>query len=507
MFKLSPYIVIGVITGFLIMTSETQAQSQGKFLPSNTDPNGEILGFSPKQGSMIQATRATTASGSPCGNYLRKKGWKEGFNNIGRPNEFAVATGMASTEVEMGKPGFILSRYIAFREAWMDGNTKMAAALEKKIRSEASSRLKPGKDGLYDQKSAADQARDIRRQASQIKDPEVKNTVEGAWNKGMQWLNAMMDDDLKKKGHDVEAQRRAKISGNTAKRKELLQKAKAAEAEAEKLLRSRRFREVIESAAKERMKGIYTQFVNENLPKDSPKAQFCVVLRYSKKSEKLADAMAARDFSNVPMLSPNRPIVEQLPDPNNNQGLFKLVNSWGLTIKVDEKGHVNLVAYSQAEVDGQDSNTIIAAKTAATLEAENLIRLYINQTVALQAATKTSQDVKSYRDGVTKIQNNKSTRKEMEQGAGFRKINGIREVLDWRAPHPVTSQGIYGVVVAWNAGEAAGAMASKKRQNRVVPDTGGKRSFEGNTSTRRMQRKGAPLRRGGMSGSTESKDF
>ena len=95
----------------------------------------------------------------------------------------------------------------------------------------------------------------------------------------------------------------------------------------------------------------------------------------------------------------------------------------------------------------------------------------------------------------------------MEQGAGFKKINGINEVLDWQAVHPVTSQGIYGVIVAWNAGEAAGALASKQRQTRLVKDTGGKKHLHDNTQNRRIQNKRPPLRRGGLSGSTESKDF
>ena len=506
MFKISPYI-IGAITGAFIFPLNVSAQSQGKFIPSNTDANGAITGFSPKQSSMNRTNAAKTASGSPCGSYLRKKGWKEGFNNVGKPNEFAIATGMASSEVKIGEPGFIDSRYVAFREAWMDGNTKMAAALERKIRSEASSRLKPSENKLYNQKSDADRAKDLRRQASQIKDPEKNDTAGSTWNKGMRWLNAMMDEELKKKGHDVDAERKSLKQSNSSKREALLQKAKAVEAEQNKLLRSRRFREVIEVAAKERMKGIYTQFVNENLPTDSPNAQFCVVLRYTKKSERLADAMAARDFSNVPKLKSDRPIVQQLPNPNDQKDLFKLVSQWGLSIKVDENGHVNLIAYGQAEIDGNDSNAIMSAKGNATNSAENLIRLYINQTVALQRASKTAQNVKSYKNGVTKAQVSRKFRKDMEQGAGFKKINGINEVLDWQAVHPITSQGIYGVIVAWNAGEAAGALAAKQRQNRIVKDTGGKKHLHDNTQNRRIQNKRPPLRRGGLSGSTESKDF
>ena len=251
------------------------------------------------------------------------------------------------------------------------------------------------------------------------------------------------------------------------------------------------------------MKGIYTQYVSENLITNNKDAQICVVLRYSRKSERLADAMAARNFSGLPTLSPNRPIRDQLPNPNNQNELFDLVNSWGLTIKVDENSQVNLVAYGQSEVVSNDSSSIIAAKTNAKLAAENLLRLFINQTVALQEASKTSQDIKTYKNKVSKVQLNRSARKRMEQGAGFRKINGIREVLDWQAPHPVTSQGIYGVVVSWNASIAAGARDFKRKQNSI----GSRKVLNNKNKPSQSTDKRFPLRRGELSGSTESQDF
>ena len=242
----------------------------------------------------------------------------------------------------------------------------------------------------------------------------------------------------------------------------------------------------------------------ENIPTDSPKAQFCVVLKYSKRSEGLADAMAARDFSNVPKLKPVAPLVNQLPDPSNPQGVFQLVNKWGITIKFDENANVNLVAFGQAEVAGNDSTALELAKTEASLRAKNLIRLFVNQTIAIQQASRAAKDVKTLKNGVTKAQVTKKTEKKMMQKAEMRPINGIREVLDWQGVHPATSQGIYGVVYAWNAAEAAGAIAAKSRQNLQVEDTGGASSISSSAASGQSR---PPSQKGGLSGTNESEDF
>ena len=495
-------IVFASILSFL--TFSAFAQVQTKFLPSNVDVNGKITGFSPKQGTMLRSSMARTISGSSCGKYIREKGWTEGFNNLSKNNEFALALGIASTEIKIGQPGFIDSRYVAFREAWMDANTKMAATLEKKILSEASVRLAPQTSLNKTEKSAADQAASLRKKLALLDQKRYqKPSLSSTMDKGFKWLNTLIDEDLRKRGIDIDAEKKARNESNQTKRQELIKSAKKAEEEAKKLLRTRQFDEIIEATAKERMKGIYTQYVSENLTTNNQYAQICVVLRYSRKSERLADAMAARNFSGVPTLFPNRPIRDQLPNPNNQNELFDLINSWGLTIKVDENGHVNLISYGQSEVDRNDSSSIIAAKTNAKLAAENLLRLFINQTVALQEASKTSQDVRTYKNKVAKVQLNRSARKKMEQGAGFAKINGIHEVLDWQAPHPVTSQGIYGVIVSWNANKAAGARKFKHQQNTTDPT----KIPNNEDKALRYKEDKFPLRRGKLSGSTESQDF
>ena len=118
--------------------SSTAAQAQGQLTPPSISANGEITGFTPTQGSMVKRKISSSASGSPCGQYLRKRRWNEGINNAGKRNEFTVAIGIAPVSEKISSPYYVDSRYVAFREAWIVANAGMARALESKVSTEAS---------------------------------------------------------------------------------------------------------------------------------------------------------------------------------------------------------------------------------------------------------------------------------------------------------------------------------------------------------------------------------
>ena len=511
MSKISPYIILGTMAGFLFSSVEVQAQSDAKFMGSNTSASGEITGYTPKQAGMTRSMAADSAGASNCAKKVKAKGWKTGLNNAGEPNEFAIAIGLMPTEIKPGEPGYIDSRYVAFREAWMVANTEMAKTLRQLVRTEASSRMLPATPNVKLGISAAKRSQKLRAKANQIKDrANQKDTFTSTVDKGMRWVNAKLDEELKKKGIDVQAEQKASLAKNESERKKYEQMANAAAEEAKKLLIHRRFDEEIGAAARERMKGIYSWYVNENIPPGSVVARICVVLKYSKRSESLAEAMASRDFSKVPkkIVETPRAIINQLPDPSQPQGVFELLKRWGLGVMVDENNEINLVAYGQAGLDGKDSNAMLTAKTTADLRARALLRLFINQTANVLENAKIAQGVKSYKNNITIPKIGSKARKAMELGGGsFKKINGIREVLDWQGVHPISSQGIFGVVVAWNMSSAGGAMRARKRQNRIIRDSGGNKSFQKPKAKKAESAKRPPLRRGSFSGSTKSTDF
>jgi hypothetical protein len=477
--------------------------------PFNLASAQAITGFSKAQGSMIKKKIDGSASGSACGQYLRDEGLIQGINGLGGPNEKTVAIGIAKVSAGLEDPAYVDSRYVAFREAWLNGNRDMARQLESQISVDASASVKAGQKPER-KPTANETVQQTQREIAKIDSENAKiRAGDGVVSKGRKYLKALLDRELKTLGHDPEAAKLAALETNAAKKNALLAKAAAAAEAAKKLTGEKRFQEVIKATAKERMKGLYTLFANEQLSPSGDATHICVVLQYSRRSEKLADMMASRDFSNAPQLNPNTSLYDQLPDPSTPEGLFEFVNMWGLSILIDENGDVNLVAYGQAGYPEGASIQQLAAKGEAKLRAEGLIRLFVNQAVSVNQAAATAQNEKEFVDRSKKTEFNKSFFEEVEQGAGFAPINGMKELIAWDAVHPVTNGGIAGSLVIWNASQAGGAIRSKLQQNKIVKDQGipqaGANSSLGLTEGTGAQK--PKLRKGGLSGSTKGTSF
>ncbi|MEC7489959.1 MAG: hypothetical protein VYA17_10270 [Pseudomonadota bacterium] len=523
-----PHILIGaILSAGLTAAVGVQAQTKAPFLGPNTNAEGDFALPTPKQAAMQKAAEGSSGD-KACRKYLEgdedNPPLSLGFNFVGTKDEIAIAIGAKETRTKVGKRGFIDSRYVAFREATLEAKKQMVKTLEQQIMSETTSSLTPKKEQLTDRKSLEKQAANLQRQAAKKGEAEKSNyNAEKTVEKGMRWLNAQMDQDLKELGHDPQAEEKARKATNKAEKQKLLAQARKAEKAAKKIIQSDKFKEVIRATARQRMKGIYTVSTNETVTPEH--ATICVVAAYSPRSEMLADAMASRDFSEVPKFDAggdrirdqllDRTVKASLIDagrPENEakyRGQIALASAWGIDIMVDENGHVNLVAYGQAGVS-HPPNRIRRAKAsgAAQLKAENLIRLFINSAFALDEAAKTAENMDELADETTKVALSSDYEAKLEEKAAFMPINGIAPVHNCTFIHPATSQEIRGSVVRWNASMAAVAIASKQRQERQVKDTGGKRykkKAKPKTSSATGNR--APLRRGRISTTKKSKRF
>lgn len=482
------------------------AQSSSNLTPPTVSSSGEITGFTPTQAKMVKQKAASSPGGSACGQFIRGEGWSTGTNFVDTPEEFTVAIETASTSLPIEHPMYNDDRYLTFKEAWIKGHARLAEALEVKVATDTARRLKP-QDEKPAEQSASQIRAGIQTQLTAV-DNARKKIEEGPSliSKGKRLLNEYIDRELRRLGHDPDAAQKAALEANQQKKQQLLREAEAAAKAAEKLIGQKEFTDVIQAVAKERMKGVYTAFTTEAIdPSGKGKSQFCVVLKYSPKSEALADMMASRDFTNAPSIPPNVPLSAQLPDPSTNEGLFQLVTMWGLNVYIDQNGDVNLVSFAQAGVEADNELAIDRARSEAALRAQALIRLFINQTVAVKKATKASKTLKEYEKNIVKAAISKRTSDNMEQGAGFAPINGMNELFGWSAVHPISGLGIEGSVYFWNASIAAGAIRSKARQNAVVKDTGGASSLNRQSLTTQPNASKAPAtQRGTLKGSTKS---
>ena len=437
--------------------------------------------FEKKQGGIGKFKRlGFGASNSKCGQYIKQKKWKRG-KNIRNGKSFFIALAKKQIAVKPSNPGFIDSRYVAFREAMIEAKGRMVKHHEAAISSQAVRNIVQN-PSLFSQNKI--------KQQKILKDTKENNGLSGAYDKALRLLNLKLDKSLKEEGYDPKA-------------KELSERKKAAAA-ANKILKSQNFSETLSAVAKNKLKGVFAKYAFENIPADAS-GSICVMAYYSNNTELLADAMATRDFSQAPRSKKKRGSIDsQIPSDQTDEGVKTLISSFGISIHFDEKGQVNLVSYGQAEIDNiKNDMDYEIAKGRAELIAQASIRRFVNESVSLKEKSATSQNIIEFKNKMQSVKLDKGYFKKLEEVSKAFPINGMYTLREWGAQHPLTGQGIAGAVVVWNASLAEGALADKRRLNQTLTDTGGRNKSVLQSPDRSLKGTGSSF----QGGKKESEDF
>jgi len=463
---------------FFILLAVWLLYSPGVLQAQGTAPSM----FDKKQGGVGKFKRLSFgANNSKCGEYVKQKKWKKGKNTRNRKS-FFIALAKKQIAIKPGDPGFIDSRYVAFREAMIEAKGRMVKHLETAISSEAASNI------------VANPILFAQKRASQEKPSKGKTAggtgISGAYDKALRLLNLKLDKSLKEEGYDPQA-------------KELNERKKAAVA-AKKILKSQAFSETLSAVAKNKLKGVFAKYVFENIPADAS-GSICVMAYYSSNTELLADAMAARDFSQAPRSKRKRTSIEsQIPSDQTDDGVRGLISSFGISIHFDEKGQVNIVSYGQAEITNVNNDMDYEiAKGRAELIAQASIRRFMNESVSLREKSATSQNITEFKNNMQSVKLETGYFKKLEEVSKAFPINGMYSLREWGAQHPLTGQGIAGAVVVWNASLAEGAISDKRRLNQIPEDTGGDNNPKLKSSDRNLKGTGGSF----QGGKKESEDF
>jgi len=391
---------------------------------------------------------------SLCGKRLKQKRKQEGYN---KKEGVFYATAVVDVVSKPGSKNFISSRYVAYRKAMLQAKGKIVAFLETEIASKASSLI--GNVPTPEQKSHTKILSPKKRMA------DADSSIRGISSRFIHLVNLKLKKELKNEGYDPEAK-------DETKRKNALKAAK-------KIVQTDRFKETLNAVAKSMLKGVFSKYSFENVPQNET-ATICVTAYFSPKSQQLADAMAARDFSRAPLSNKRkRPIIKQVPDPTEPNGLKRLLTSFGISIHVDENSDYNLVSYAQSGLSDTNNSTSRAkALGIATLRAKAQIRRFVNESVKLKEKSTTAENADDLTDNLRKVKFEESYYKALDEESPAFPINGLTSIHEWGVKHPITKQGIIGAVVVWNASSAEGAIQQKEIMNRKIDDTGGVNSLK-----------------------------
>jgi len=394
--------------------------------------------------------------GGQCEDWVKDtRKWSLGENTKNKDGStFTVQVGSSVIAAPPGHPNYINSRQNAYVKAMLNAKSEIVKSMGESISREVLSSLKEGEFGA-DKQSEKESEKNAQ---------EGDKDWKGALNKSLKLINAELDERLVDKGINP--------NPNTPQEKEELQK------EAEAIINSSSFAEIIKSSAKARMKGVRRVYVAEEALKGE-QGQICVVALVSGKTMAMADAIFSGDFSIAPKGKYGKPLKQSIPNHKTNAGLKTLLSSFGTEMLRDEKGNFHLVAYAQVGPRSKTKTSMSNAVKVALQRAKGAMRSYAQEYAMVDTANENSESAQELANEMQNYEYNNALETTLKSISSPIEIKGLSPYSRWAAKHPITGQLVVGVVLKWAATTAeAGDRLKKEMSRSAEPVVAGVRGKE-----------------------------
>jgi hypothetical protein len=394
-----------------------------------------------KPEAVIQEVELLELGGNECLTWVESKGWQLGENYKKSGDMFFIQVGSGRIQAPPGHPNYVNSRQNAYTKAMLDAKGNIISSLSMTIEREIQLKVKEGQFG-----------------SERNKPPAGK--VGSIWDKTLSLLNSELDSRLKEQGvidaTDAEKQRKAQDI-------------------AQKTLNSESFKDMINTAAAMRLKGVRRVFVNESVQKGK-QGEICVAALYSSKTMELADAIVTGDLSNAPKGKAGKPIKSQIPSWKTPSGVRQLMNAYGTEMLRDEDGTYHLIAYAQAgtRTDSKTSRNIALNKSNARAMAE--LATFAKENAKLTDALESAESFSELSDKTVNYESHEAYQRDLSSITSPINFSGAKRIGQWAAKHPVTEQIIVGTIVEWSTKSASAAQQTQHALNST--------SGSGNQNTR-----------------------
>ncbi len=349
------------------------------------------------------------------GEYLDAKGMTEGENTKKDGSSYYVAVGYGVIQAPLDNRSYTDSRVNAYNKAMLDAKAKMAEYLEISIRTETEHDYAEGNFGGNE---AAEQ--DELSIGAKLK----------------RLITAKIDDALRAEGLDPDSADRA-----------------ARERVAKKQLNSDFYKKVISTAAKAEITGLQVMCSFEGVP-SGKKGEIGVVAIWSPKLQAMAQSISRG--GKLPSGVGKRPIKDQIPADKK-----VLLSTFGVQQKIDENGHLVLVAFGQAGAVTDSPQSANAARNKAKMQAMAAIREFAGETVAVTTDAINAESVEEFENAAESYEDVSAYSQKVKAVAESLKISGIATIKNWEAKHPLTGRTVYGAVCSWSPESAARAQSMK----------------------------------------------
>jgi len=184
------------------------------------------------------------------------------------------------------------------------------------------------------------------------------------------------------------------------------------------------------------------------------KTNVCVVSVFSSKTRVWADAIAKQEYKSFKYLEKDKlSMKDVIPDKRDNNGLRKLLGSFGIIVDVDPNGQIYIVSFAQAGALSTSPNELVTARKIAQIQAEAQIAQFKKEAVEVYTQL---ENIEVVTTNINETKDYYSERNFLDRLNASSKtaIKGIVLNSWWTTIHPYTEKPVVGVVVTWTPSDA-----------------------------------------------------
>jgi hypothetical protein len=360
---------------------------------------------------------------------LNKRSREEG-------GDFFVAVGVAEISGHRSSEDWATSRASAFDKAMNDAKAEISAFIRSDIETLARQGLEENTAGL---------------------EPPAQSPGQGSPAAGP----PSVLDRISRLTHEKLAEMLQKQATGSA-----AASSQRSAATADKLTRTEEFQNFVRTSSSAMVAGVQAFQSFEDL-QSGRNGEVAVIGIVSDRTLALAASLGCG--AALPKGKPGKPITDQVPDANTEDGALQLLTTFGVRTMYDENGDLTLVSFNQARPVNDSTGAELSAQRRAGTSAAGEIRRFMGEQIARVEDAFRSETAKDFEDNTRETLAKEGGRFAYEALAEKMSISGIRPVMDWTARHPITGQIIVGSVKMWSpSGKAFAGMLRGKMARAVA---------------------------------------
>jgi hypothetical protein len=380
--------------------------------------------------------------------YLEDKDWDQGINKKKDGTEFFISIGFQEILSPYKSKSFIDARQRAFEMAMAKAKRKMVEHLETEIETSMQIEMNSPSDlreearlaeinsevlAINELKNAAGAAKsDIQNKGDEFGSEFVKQAASGA----DRLYRDKLDKELRAKGIDPD---------------------KPVDAQLLKKTFEQSFQKSTKALAQSRLQGITAYATFEHLPADKKKGTIGVIALWSKKLHAMALAVTKGGIL-IPPGTPKKRLKKQIPKSKQ-----ALLMTFGVQMKTDENGNLNLVSFCQQGQKTKRSASIASRQASVCAKAQ--IRTYAGEMLYSASRKDDAESLEVFENEMEVYEDDSSFADKIKTESKKLKISGIANLKTWHTKHPITKQKIRGAIVAWSPESSRVAKNMRSRVN------------------------------------------